>query len=71
LLRVGRCGVDYTAGVLARETSWRWAFATGQVGGAPFGFNLCEGFGVPAGEPGENAGFSGAVAMITPSKRGG
>jgi hypothetical protein len=53
-------GIDFTAGLLARETSWRWAFGTGRAGGAPLGFNLCAGFGVGAGDPGENAGFRGA-----------
>jgi hypothetical protein len=62
----GSGGVDYTAGVLARETAWRWAFGTGRLGGAPFGFNLCEGFGVAAGEPGENAGFRGAPYRLPP-----
>jgi hypothetical protein len=55
----GSGGVDFTAGVLARETSWRWAFGTGRAGGAPLGLNLCEGFGVPASDPGENAAFAG------------
>jgi hypothetical protein len=55
----GAGGVDVTAGVLARETRWRWAFGSGRVAGAPLGFNLCEGFGVPAGDPGENAAFRG------------
>jgi hypothetical protein len=55
----GSGGLDFTAGLLARETSWRWAFGTGRAGGAPVGFNLCAGFGVPAVDPGENAGFGG------------
>jgi hypothetical protein len=62
----GSGGVDYTAGVLARETAWRWAFGTGRSGGAPFGFNLCEGFGVAPGDPGENAGFLGAPYRLPP-----
>lgn len=53
----GHGGVDATAGILARETRWRWAFGTGLAAGEPFAFNLCEGFGVPAGDPGENAAF--------------
>jgi hypothetical protein len=55
----GAGGLDFTTGVLARETSWRWAFATGRGAGGPRGFNLCEGFGVAADDPGENAGFAG------------
>lgn len=62
----GSGGVDFTAGLLARETSWRWAFGTGRAGGAPLGFNLCEGFGVPAGDPGENAAFAGDVPWRLP-----
>jgi hypothetical protein len=62
----GSGGVDYTAGVLARETAWRWAFGTGRAGGAPFGFNLCEGFGLVAGDPGENAGFLDAPYRLPP-----
>jgi hypothetical protein len=54
-------GVDVTCGVLARETRWRWAFATGHAGGEPFAFNLCEGFGVPTTSPGENAVFDRGI----------
>ncbi|HET8540189.1 MAG TPA: DUF2804 domain-containing protein [Anaeromyxobacter sp.] len=62
----GSGGVDLTAGLLARETSWRWAFGTGRAGGAPLGLNLCAGFGVPDGDPGENAGFGGAAPWRLP-----
>ena len=37
-------GLDYTHGFLARETAWRWAFATGRVGGRRVAFNFSEGF---------------------------
>ncbi len=57
-------GLDLTAGLLARETSWRWAFGAGLAGGAPIGFNLCAGFGVPEGDPGENAGFLAATPPL-------
>ncbi len=40
----GLAGVDYTNGLLARETAWRWAFSCATIGGKPFGFNLVEGF---------------------------
>jgi hypothetical protein len=63
----GAGGFDFTSGVLARETSWRWAFATGRAAGAPFGFNLCEGFGLAADDPGENAGFLGAPYRLPPA----
>jgi hypothetical protein len=62
----GAGGVDYTAGVLARETDWRWAFAAGAPGAGGVGFNLCEGFGVLPGDPGENAGFTGATYRLPP-----
>jgi len=62
----GSGGVDFTAGLLARETSWRWAFGTGRAGGAPLGFNLCEGFGIPPGDPGENAAFAGGAPWRLP-----
>ncbi|HYG66248.1 MAG TPA: DUF2804 family protein, partial [Anaeromyxobacteraceae bacterium] len=61
-------GVDHTAGVLARETAWRWAFGLGRAGGSPVAFNLCEGFpGIPAGDPGENALFAAPVPERLPS----
>ena len=62
----GAGGLDVTAGLLARETAWRWAFATGRVAGRPFGLNLCEGFGVAGADPGENAGFLGAPWRLPP-----
>ena len=62
----GSGGLDFTAGILARDTSWRWAFATGRAAGAPLGFNLCEGFGVAADDSGENAGFSGRPYRLPP-----
>jgi len=40
----GLAGVDYTHGLLARETAWRWAYACGLVDGKSLGFNLVEGF---------------------------
>jgi hypothetical protein len=60
----GAGGVDHTAGLLARETAWRWAFAPG-AGGAP-GFNLCEGFGVAPDDPGENAAFAERPYRLPP-----
>ena len=42
-------GFDYTQGLLARHTAWRWAFALGRArGGERVGLNLVEGF---VGEP--------------------
>ena len=37
-------GLDYTHGLLARETAWRWAFASGRAFGRPIAFNFSEGF---------------------------
>ena len=38
-------GYDFTSGMLARHTTWRWGFALGRLaGGAPFALNLVEGF---------------------------
>lgn len=32
--------LDYTHGILGRETRWRWGFCVGVDGGDPYGFNL-------------------------------
>jgi hypothetical protein len=45
-------GLDFTHGFLARETRWRWAFATGRAGSRLLAFNFSEGF---LGGEGENA----------------
>jgi hypothetical protein len=37
-------GLDFTHGYLARDTAWRWAFASGRAGGRLVGFNFSEGF---------------------------
>ncbi len=38
-------GMDYTNGLLARHTAWRWAFAMGATqDGRPVAFNLVDGF---------------------------
>jgi hypothetical protein len=38
-------GYDFTSGMLARHTRWRWGFALGRLaGGAPFALNLVQGF---------------------------
>jgi hypothetical protein len=40
----GSGGFDYTSGLLARHTAWRWAFATGSdAEGSAIGFNLVSG----------------------------
>ncbi len=45
-------GLDYTHGLLARETAWRWAFGCGRSGPHLVAFNFSEGF---LGGAGENA----------------
>lgn len=41
----GLAGIDYTHGLLARHTAWRWAFALGRAAsGEKVGLNLVEGF---------------------------
>jgi hypothetical protein len=38
-------GYDFTSGMLARHTTWRWGFAMGRMaGGMPFAVNLVQGF---------------------------
>jgi len=61
----GTAGYDYTHGLLPRHTMWRWAFALGKdTSGAPFGFNVVQGF---VGEA-ECAAFVGGdvVAIAEP-----
>ncbi len=60
------CGFDYTQGMLARRTRWRWAFCMGQsTDGRPVAFNLVEGFN--GGR--ECAGWlDGQVAQLSPVK---
>ena len=53
-VRSGLAGLDYTHGLLARETSWRWAFGLGRSGPHQVAFNFSEGF--LQGE-GENVAF--------------
>jgi hypothetical protein len=52
----GVAGMDYTHGLLARRTSWRWAMANGRLqDGTPLGLNLVEGFNEEAATVNENA----------------
>jgi hypothetical protein len=53
-------GLDFTDGLLHRETRWRWAFAQGQtVGGETLGLNLVEGFNSGGAAHGEDAVWLG------------
>jgi hypothetical protein len=41
----GHVGLDWTHGILARETAWRWAFLAGKdAAGVPIAANFCAGF---------------------------
>jgi hypothetical protein len=52
-------GYDYTHGLLARRTMWRWAYALGRAkSGERVGFNLVQGF---VGEPECTAWVDGEV----------
>jgi hypothetical protein len=65
LARGEPAGLDFTHGYLARDTSWRWAFASARQGGRLIGFNLSEGF-MDAGA-GENALWvDGAPCSVGP-----
>ncbi|ACL64365.1 conserved hypothetical protein [Anaeromyxobacter dehalogenans 2CP-1] len=64
----GAGGADFTAGLLARRTDWRWAFGTGfAADGAALGFNLCAGFGLPPGDAAENALLAGDGPLALPA----
>ena len=61
-------GMDYTYGLLARETIWRWGFASGlATDGTPVGFNVGE--GVNSAVPGENALWHGNQPCYLPDVR--
>ena len=49
-------GFDYTHGLLARRTAWKWAFANGRLkDGRMLGLNLAEGFNERGASLNENA----------------
>jgi hypothetical protein len=61
-LEGGVGGTDYTQGLLARRTTWRWAFGQGRLpDGSAFGLNLVEGFNEAGSETNENAVFLGGA----------
>jgi hypothetical protein len=61
----GFAGLDWTHGLLGRDTTWKWAFASGRTqDGRPIGFNLGEGFN--AHQPGENALWLGSAPGLLP-----
>jgi hypothetical protein len=56
----GVAGLDYTQGLLARRTAWKWAMAVGRMpDGTPVGLNLVEGFNEGEGAN-ENAFWIGS-----------
>jgi hypothetical protein len=62
----GLGGLDYTQGILAPRTAWRWAFGAGRLrDGSALSFNLVEGFN--AGEVTENVVFHGAGPAPLPA----
>jgi hypothetical protein len=65
----GFAGLDYTHGLLARRTDWRWAFGIGRSeDGRPVGFNRVEGFNAAsdADASGENAVWTDDGVFCTP-----
>ena len=57
----GLASLDYTQGVLARQTAWRWASGVGRMAdGTPFGFNLIQGFNDSSPAANENAFWMGS-----------
>lgn len=55
-LHHGLTGFDYTQGILARRTSWRWAMALGRLSdGRRVGLNLVAGFNDDVEDANENA----------------
>lgn len=67
-LNGGSGGLDYTCGLMARETLWRWGFGAGRTtAGEPVGFNLGE--GINDAVPGENALWFGDAPSYLPSVR--
>lgn len=62
MLDGGVGGLDSTFGYLARQTSWRWAFACGRLrDGTALGLNLVEGFNEGRDDVNENAIWLGGA----------
>ncbi len=63
-------GTDYTQGLLARRTAWRWAMGNGRLeDGTAFGFNLVEGFNETNPHCNENAVWVGEGLFPLPRAR--
>ena len=70
LLDGGVGGLDYTHGILARQTTWQWAFACGRLAdGTPLGLNLVEGFNDGEESANENAVWVGRELLPLPRVR--
>ena len=66
-VRGDMAGLDFTHGYLARETAWRWAFASAVQADRRIAFNLSEGFM----DAGENAVWiDGAPCSVGPVRFG-
>lgn len=66
-LQQARAGIDFSAGFMRRETSWRWSSINTQLDGVPFGLNLAAG----VNETGlcENAlWYQGQIQHVSPSR---
>ena len=60
----GVAGMDYSHGLLARHTAWRWAMGAGRLAdGTPLGFNLVEGFNEGHASANENALWVGGKVV--------
>jgi hypothetical protein len=61
----GWAGLDSTHGLLARDTEWRWAFASGRAqDGQAVGWNLTEGFAAREAASTENAVWIGGEPHV-------
>jgi hypothetical protein len=66
----GIAGVDYTNGLLARNTQWRWAMMNGRLpDGTPIGLNLVEGINDVNARCNENALWLGDELHPLPRAR--
>lgn len=61
-------GLDYSHGLLGRQTAWRWAFGMGRAAdGTPAGFNLSDGLSVESGA--ENVAWvGGELVKVGPAR---
>lgn len=66
----GYGGLDYTQGIMARHTAWRWAFALGRAhDGTPVSLNLTDGLSSAPRDANENALWVGASLQLVGAPR--